>query len=180
MDLKAVDFHIGGRADPATGQNSWCCILSFQGATRILTGTGTGNTTEAILTAASNGMRTLKQSCAVTLHVASPHLRKVDDRLAAVIRNGWTDGKNRDGSKRPLENEQAWRDFAAARRDRNHRSTWSYTRAVNEFGRVSEPGLMDIAAAEQATALIEMLSSPREPLAVSPAVEPIQAFRPAA
>ena len=112
------------------GVGGWGALLRSGGHEKELFG-GDAHTTnnQMELTAVIEGLRTLNQPCAVTLHVDSTYVMQgVQSWMAGWKRNGW---KTKD--KKPVKNQELWQalDAEVARHD----VTWVWVK-----GHAGDPG----------------------------------------
>jgi len=125
-----VDMWTDGACKGNPGVGGWGAVLRSGDHERELFG-GLPHTTNNVmeLTAVIEGLRALKESCAVDLHVDSTYVMNgVQTWMAGWKRNGW---KTKD--KKPVKNQELWRalDEQVAR----HSVTWHWVK-----GHAGDPG----------------------------------------
>ena len=118
-----VDMWTDGACKGNPGVGGWGAVLRSGGHERELFG-GLPHTTNNImeLTAVIEGLRALKESCAVDLHVDSTYVMQgVQTWMAGWKRNGW-----KTAAKQPVKNADLWQrlDEQAQR----HKVNWTWVR----------------------------------------------------
>lgn len=128
---KTVEVYTDGACTGNPGPGGWGVILRFGEHERELSGFEAQTTNNRMeLTAAIEGLRTLKEPCRVKLFSDSQYLVKAFQAgwLDRWQRNGW-----RTAAKAPVENQDLWQELlrAAAR----HEVEWAWVRghADNEY-----------------------------------------------
>lgn len=105
-----VIIYSDGACSPNPGLGGWAAVLlSEDGRRRELSGAVRDTTNQRMeLTGAIEGLRALKRPCAVTLNTDSKYVQNpfTKEWLARWQANGW-----RTAAKKPLENQDLWREL---------------------------------------------------------------------
>jgi ribonuclease HI len=121
LQLKSVTIHTDGGCEGNPGPGGWAAVLRFGEQLHEVSGGAPATTNNRMeLQAALGALNALNQSCAVTLHTDSEYLRNgITKWLHGWKRNGW-----RTGDKKPVKNDDLWKqlDEAASR----HRIEWRW------------------------------------------------------
>jgi len=121
--MKKVRITTDGACIGNPGPGGWACVLRYKNHRRELFGSARHATNNRMeLAAAIEGLRALKEPCAVELTTDSEYLRKgITEWIQKWKRNAW-----RTVTKQPVLNQDLWRalDELAAR----HRVRWKWTR----------------------------------------------------
>lgn len=91
------------------GPGGWACILRYGSEERELSGSEAQTTNNRMeLTAAINGLKALREICAVELVTDSQYLKQgITEHLARWKTNGW-----RTSDRKPVQNQDLWRELA--------------------------------------------------------------------
>ena len=119
--MKQVDIFTDGACKRNPGPGGWAAILRMGGHEKELTGGEPGTTNNRMeMTAVLRGLVALKEPCAVTVHTDS---RYVIDGMTQWIfgwqKRGWVNA-----AKKPVANEDLWRELIAAVRPHKVRWEW--------------------------------------------------------
>jgi len=121
--MKKVRITTDGACVGNPGPGGWACILRYKNHKRELFGSARHTTNNRMeLAAALEGLRALREPCAVELTTDSEYLRKgITEWIQKWKRNGW-----RTVTKQPVLNQDLWRalDELVAR----HRVHWKWTK----------------------------------------------------
>ena len=130
QSLPAVDMWTDGACKGNPGIGGWGAWMRAGGRERELCG-GSAHTTNNImeLTAVIEGLKALKEPCAVTLHVDSQYVMNgISKWIIGWKRNGW-----RTADKKPVKNKELWQELDA--QVARHQITWAWVR-----GHAGDPG----------------------------------------
>ncbi len=106
--MKAVTITTDGACIGNPGPGGWACVLRFGPQVGEMYGCDPHTTNNRMeLTAVIQGLRTLKEPCAVTLNTDSEYVQKgITQWLAGWKAHGWT---RKEGSRRvPIANQELW------------------------------------------------------------------------
>ena len=122
--LKPVTIYTDGACDPNPGIGGWAAILIFNGAKREITGGALESTNNRMeMTAVIEGLRTLKEPCAVTLITDSEYVKN-------AFTQGWLDNWQKRGWKtsdrKPVKNQDLWQVMLELTKP--HQITWKWVR----------------------------------------------------
>ena len=121
--MKQVRLITDGACIGNPGPGGWACILHYQDSKRELYGSEAETTNNRMeLTAAVEGLRTLKEPCEVEVTTDSKYMMDgITKWIKNWKRNGW-----RTAAKKPVLNQDLWQqlDELASR----HQMTWKWTR----------------------------------------------------
>ena len=122
--LKQVTIYTDGACDPNPGIGGWAAILIFNGAKREITGGALESTNNRMeMTAVIEGLRTLKEPCAVTLITDSEYVKN-------AFTQGWLDNWQKRGWKtsdrKPVKNQDLWQVMLELTKP--HQITWKWVR----------------------------------------------------
>ncbi len=123
MSRKQVEIFTDGACKGNPGPGGWGAILRLGEHEKELSGGERATTNNRMeLTAAIRGLRALTAPCDVTLHTDS---RYVIDGITKWIfgwqKNGW-----RNAAKKPVVNEDLWRELIAA--SSAHKISWQWVK----------------------------------------------------
>lgn len=120
--MKAVTIYTDGACEGNPGPGGWAAILIHKSVEREITGACPATTNNRMeLTAAIEGLRALKEPCAVDLYTDSQYVQKgMNEWVAGWKAKGWRRGKQ------PVMNVDLWKalDAEAAR----HNVRWHWVR----------------------------------------------------
>jgi ribonuclease HI len=121
--LSTVTIYTDGACSGNPGPGGWGAILMSGAHERELMGGETLTTNNRMeMTAAIRALEALKRPCKVELHTDSQYLRQgVTEWLAGWKARGW-----RTADKKPVKNEDLWRELDAARA--RHQVTWRWVK----------------------------------------------------
>ncbi|MCU0947074.1 MAG: ribonuclease HI [Porphyrobacter sp.] len=119
--MKQVDIFTDGACKGNPGPGGWAAILRSGGREKELVGGAPATTNNRMeMTAVLRGLTALKEPCAVTVHTDS---RYVIDGMTQWIfgwqKRGWVNA-----AKKPVANEDLWRELMAAARPHKIRWEW--------------------------------------------------------
>jgi ribonuclease HI len=121
--MTSVTIYTDGACSGNPGPGGWGAILMSKGREREIMG-GEAHTTNnrMELTAAIRALEALNRSCTVELHTDSQYVRQgITEWLAGWKARGW-----RTADKKPVKNEDLWRELDAARA--RHEVTWRWVK----------------------------------------------------
>ncbi|MEA1617527.1 ribonuclease HI [Erythrobacter sp. T5W1-R] len=141
--MKQVDMFTDGACKGNPGPGGWAALLRMGAHEKELVG-GTAHTTNnrMEMTAILEGLKALKQPCAVTIHTDS---RYVIDGMTQWI-FGWQKRGWLNAAKKPVINEDLWRALIAAAQP--HKITWQWVKGHN--GHPENERVDSLASAEAA------------------------------
>ena len=121
--MKQVDIFTDGACKRNPGPGGWAAILRMGAHEKELTGGEPETTNNRMeMMAVLRGLTALKEPCAVTVHTDS---RYVIDGMTQWIfgwqKRGWVNA-----AKKPVANEDLWRELIAAARP--HKITWEWVK----------------------------------------------------
>ena len=120
---EAVQIWTDGGCKPNPGPGGWAAILNFRGKVRELTGAESRTTNNRMeLTAAIEGLRTLRERCDVEVVTDSEYMKNgITLWIANWKKRGWLTAQTK-----PVVNRDLWEelDEQAAR----HNTQWSWTK----------------------------------------------------
>jgi len=121
--MKQVDIFTDGACKGNPGPGGWAAILRMGAHEKELTGSEAATTNNRMeMTAILRGLTALKEPCAVTVHTDS---RYVIDGMTQWIfgwqKRGWVNA-----AKKPVANEDLWRELIAAVRP--HKVSWEWVK----------------------------------------------------
>ena len=121
--MKLIKLITDGACIGNPGPGGWACILHYQDSKRELSGSEAETTNNRMeLTAAVEGLLTLKEPCEVEVTTDSKYMMDgITKWIKNWKRNGW-----RTAAKKPVLNQDLWQqlDELASR----HQMTWKWTR----------------------------------------------------
>ncbi len=121
--MTPVIIYTDGACSGNPGPGGWGAILMSKGREREIMG-GEAHTTNnrMELTAAIRALEALNRPCTVELHTDSQYVRQgITEWLAGWKARGW-----RTADKKPVKNEDLWRELDAARA--RHEVTWRWVK----------------------------------------------------
>ena len=119
--MKQVDIFTDGACKGNPGPGGWAAILRSGGREKELVGGEPATTNNRMeMTAVLRGLTALKEPCAVTVHTDS---RYVIDGMTQWI-FGWQKRGWMNAAKKPVANEDLWRELMAAARPHTVRWEW--------------------------------------------------------
>ncbi len=121
--MTPVIIYTDGACSGNPGPGGWGAILMSKGREREIMG-GEAHTTNnrMELTAAIRALEALNRPCTVELHTDSQYVRQgITEWLAGWKARGW-----RTADKKPVKNEDLWRELDAARA--RHQVTWRWVK----------------------------------------------------
>lgn len=121
--MKQVDIFTDGACKGNPGPGGWAAILRMGAHEKELTGGEAATTNNRMeMTAILRGLSALNEPCAVTVHTDS---RYVIDGMTQWIfswqKRGWLNA-----AKKPVANEDLWRELIAAARP--HKVSWEWVK----------------------------------------------------
>ena len=124
--MKQVDIFTDGACKGNPGPGGWAAILRMGPHEKELVGGEAETTNNRMeMTAILRGLAALKEPCAVTVHTDS---RYVIDGMTKWIfgwqKKGWVNA-----AKKPVANEDLWRELLAAARP--HKLSWEWVKGHN-------------------------------------------------
>lgn len=119
--MKQVDIFTDGACKGNPGPGGWAAILRMGAHEKELTGGEAATTNNRMeMTAILRGLSALNEPCAVTIHTDS---RYVIDGMTQWI-FGWQKRGWLNAAKKPVANEDLWRELIAAARP--HKVSWEW------------------------------------------------------
>jgi ribonuclease HI len=118
--MTEVEIYTDGACSGNPGPGGWAAVLQSKGRFKEISGFAPHTTNQRMeLTAAVEGLKALKQNCAVTLYSDSAYLVNAfrQDWFAKWEKNGWQNAR-----RQPVENQDLWKELL--RLSRVHRVTW--------------------------------------------------------
>jgi len=121
--MKKVQLITDGACIGNPGPGGWACILRYGDHRKEMWGSEPHTTNNRMeLQAAVEGLRALKENCAVEVVTDSQYLRNgITEWIHGWKRNGW-----RTKSKSPVVNQDLWK--ALDEQNERHRTQWSWTK----------------------------------------------------
>ncbi|MGD0620168.1 MAG: ribonuclease HI [Bryobacteraceae bacterium] len=121
--MKQVKLITDGACIGNPGPGGWACILRFGDQKKELWGSEPHTTNNRMeLQAAVEGLRALKENCAVEVVTDSQYLRNgITEWIHNWKANGW-----RTKSKSPVVNQDLWKELDE--QNERHRTVWSWTK----------------------------------------------------
>ncbi len=155
--MKTVELFTDGACRGNPGPGGWGVLLRCQGREKTLYGGERDTTNNRMeLTAAIEGLRALRQPCAVELTTDSEYLRKgITEWLGGWKRKGW-----KTSARTPVKNAGLWR--ALEREAGRHRVDWRWVKGHSGH---RENEIADRLANRGIDELCDRLSSTRRPQA---------------
>lgn len=121
--MKQVDIFTDGACKGNPGPGGWAAILRMGAHEKELTGGQVATTNNRMeMTAILRGLSALNEPCAVTVHTDS---RYVIDGMTQWI-FGWQKRGWLNAAKKPVANEDLWRELIAAARP--HKVSWEWVK----------------------------------------------------
>ncbi|GAB3275933.1 ribonuclease HI [Parahaliea aestuarii] len=121
--MKVVEIFTDGACRGNPGPGGWGALLRYQGRERELYGAEPDTTNNRMeLTAAIEGLRALKEPCAVTLTTDSVYVR---DGITKWLAN-WKAKDWKTAARKPVKNEDLWR--ALDEQNQRHRVDWRWVK----------------------------------------------------
>lgn len=121
--MKQVDIFTDGACKGNPGPGGWAAILRMGEHEKELTGGEAATTNNRMeMTAILRGLSALNEPCAVTVHTDS---RYVIDGMTQWI-YGWQKRGWLNAAKKPVANEDLWRELIAAARP--HKVSWEWVK----------------------------------------------------
>ena len=108
--MKKVHIYTDGACSGNPGPGGWCAILIYNEVEKIISGHKSLTTNnEMELTSVVNGLKTLKESCDVTVHSDSLYVVNAINKewLKNWENNGWINSK-----KKTLPNLELWKELS--------------------------------------------------------------------
>jgi ribonuclease HI len=121
--MKQVKLITDGACIGNPGPGGWACILRYGDRTKELWGSEPHTTNNRMeLQAAVQGLRALKENCAVEVVTDSQYLRNgITEWIHNWKANGW-----RTKSKSAVVNQDLWKELDE--QNKRHRTVWSWTK----------------------------------------------------
>jgi ribonuclease HI len=121
--MKQVKLITDGACIGNPGPGGWACILRFGDIKKEMWGSEPHTTNNRMeLQAAVQGLRALKENCAVEVITDSQYLRNgITEWIHNWKANGW-----RTKSKSPVVNQDLWKELDE--QNERHRTVWSWTK----------------------------------------------------
>src|SRR5258708_30256955 len=120
--MKRVQLITDGACIGNPGPGGWACILRSGEKSKEMFGSETHTTNNRMeITAAIEGLRALKEHCAVEVVTDSEYLKNgITQWIANWKRNGW-----RTSARKPVVNQDLWAELDALVQNHQVRSTWT-------------------------------------------------------
>lgn len=127
--MKQVELYTDGACRGNPGPGGWGALLRYGDRERTLWGGEAATTNNRMeLRAAIEGLRALREPCAVTLTTDSTYVMKgVTEWLAGWKRRGW-----RTAARKPVKNADLWRELEAELA--RHEVSWRWVRGHSGHG----------------------------------------------
>ena len=121
--MKQIQLITDGACIGNPGPGGWACILRHGESKRELFGSEPHTTNNRMeLTAAIQGLRSLKESCTVEVITDSEYLKNgITKWIQGWKRNGW-----RTSSKQPVVNQDLWNELDEL--VASHKTSWTWTK----------------------------------------------------
>jgi ribonuclease HI len=121
--MKSVQLITDGACIGNPGPGGWACVLRYGEKVKELWGSEPQTTNNRMeLRAAVEGLRALKEKCAVEIVTDSQYMKQgITEWIHKWKRNGWMTV-----SKKPVVNQDLWRDLEE--QVNRHQTTWSWTK----------------------------------------------------
>lgn len=121
--MKRVVLYTDGACSGNPGPGGWGCLLSYQNVSKELSGGAQETTNNRMeITAVIEGLKLLKQPCAVDLYTDSRYvLDGATKWLDGWIQKGW-----RRADKKPVLNVDLWQELAPLLK--RHQITWHWVK----------------------------------------------------
>lgn len=129
--MKEIELYTDGSCSGNPGPGGWGCVLRYAGAERELSGGAPETTNNRMeLTAAIEGLRALREPCAVTLYSDSKYLCDAIEKrwLDAWKKRGW-----KKADKNPVLNRELWEALDALLAAHRVRLVWVKGHAENRY-----------------------------------------------
>lgn len=129
--MKEIELYTDGSCSGNPGPGGWGCVLRYAGAERELSGGAPETTNNRMeLTAAIEGLRALREPCAVTLYSDSKYLCDAIEKrwLDAWKKRGW-----KKADKNPVLNRELWEALDALLASHRVRLVWVKGHAENRY-----------------------------------------------
>ena len=128
--MQEVEIFTDGACKGNPGPGGWGVVLRYKGQTKTLKGAEADTTNNRMeLTAALEGLKSLKRPCKVSLTTDSEYVRKgITEWIHGWKQKGW-----RTASKQPVKNADLWRELDE--QVNRHKVTWQWVR-----GHTGHPG----------------------------------------
>ena len=129
--MKEIELYTDGSCSGNPGPGGWGCVLRYSGAERELSGGAPETTNNRMeLTAAIEGLRALREPCAVTLYSDSKYLCDAIEKrwLDAWKKRGW-----KKADKNPVLNRELWEALDALLASHRVRLVWVKGHAENRY-----------------------------------------------
>ena len=121
--MKQVDIFTDGACKGNPGPGGWAAILRMGAHEKELTGGEAATTNNRMeMTAILRGLSALNEPCAVTVHTDSRHV--IDGMTQWIF--GWQKRGWLNAAKKPVANEDLWRELIAAARP--HKVSWEWVK----------------------------------------------------
>jgi ribonuclease HI len=107
--LKKVTLYTDGACSGNPGPGGWAALLIFGGHERVITGAEALTTNNRMeLSAVLEGLRVLKERCAVAVHADSSYVVNAfkEGWIKNWVRRGWLTA-----AKKPVKNRDLWEDL---------------------------------------------------------------------
>jgi ribonuclease HI len=120
--MKHVQLITDGACLGNPGPGGWAYILRFGDKTREVSGSAPETTNNRMeLTAAIEGLRALKEPCSVEVVTDSEYVKNgITTWIHGWKRNGW-----KTAAKKPVVNQDLWKDLESATDSHQIRWTWT-------------------------------------------------------
>jgi ribonuclease HI len=121
--LKKVQLITDGSCLGNPGPGGWACLLRYGAHVKEMYGSEPRTTNNRMeLQAAVEGLRALKQPCAVTIVTDSNYVKNgITTWIHGWKRNGW-----KTADKKPVVNQDLWEELDA--QNARHHTTWEWTK----------------------------------------------------
>jgi ribonuclease HI len=121
--MKSVQLITDGACIGNPGPGGWACVLRYGDKVKELWGSEPETTNNRMeLRAAVEGLRALKEKCAVEIVTDSQYMKQgITEWIHKWKRNGWMTV-----SRKPVVNQDLWRELEE--QVNRHQTTWSWTK----------------------------------------------------